>query len=226
MPPKQAAREFLRSAAPEHADACTIGVFSLDGSEQDAWTTPTHRPRVVTGTAALGRLLITAPRALPVAVMLRVPYFICVLALVGEAHALPSDKERGLPYVEAAVRDAGGWDGALVTWAAAQDALAETPTSPSWTERVAAFLGAAPPASEAEIPPTLSVRFRASVLRDGEHGFKKPEVMPVVGSGTAARLGARAVVNLTAFDLETVVLILEQVRTYLAFGVWRLEWVG
>lgn len=197
----EATRGFLRSAVPEHADDCSIQVFSLDGDGS---------ARVVLGAAAVGKLIITAPRAVPVTVMLRVPYFICVLALVGEAHALPSDKEHGLPYIEEAVRgDADGWANALVTWAAAQDALAP-PASPSWSERVAVFLAASE--SEASPPPSISLRFRGSTLRDGEHAFHKPDIMPVVGAGTAARLGDDAIVDLVHFDLETVVLILEKVR--------------
>lgn len=198
----EATRGFLRSAVPEHADDCTIQVFSLDGDGS---------ARVVLGAAAVGKLIITTPRAVPVTVILKIPYFICVLALVGEAHALPSDKEHGLPYIEEAVRgDADGWANALVTWAAAQDALAP-PVSPSWSERVAVFLAAAPE-SEASPPPSISLRFRGSTLRDGEHAFHKPDIMPVVGAGTAARLGAPAIVSLVHFDLETVVLILEKVR--------------
>jgi hypothetical protein len=199
----QGTRAFLQRAVPEHADNCTIEIFGVEDAK--------HR-KVLAGTAAVGKLIITAPRAVPVATMLQNPFFICAVALAGEAHSLPKDKERGLPYIQAAVRDGEGWRGALVTWAAAQDAalaLAPSPSlsppSTSWSERVAAFLDSKHPAA------SLGLRFRASAVRDGEHAFRKPEVMPVVGAGVAARLGEAALVNLTQFDLEVVALIIEQV---------------
>jgi len=48
-------------------------------------------------------------------------------------------------------------------------------------------------------------------MRDGDHQFRKPDIMPVVGAAVAARLGETAVVNLTAFDLEVVALVIHNV---------------
>ncbi len=232
-PRTQATRAFLRRAVPDQADRCTIEIF---GMEDDAASAPAAKRRrvVMQGTAALGKVLVTTPRSLPVMAMLQSPFFICTLALVGEAHAVPNDKAGGLPYIEAAVRDAEGWAGALTTWAAAQDALAppvqpqaaeapaaaatEAPAASTWSDRTSAYLASPSPdvvdaesSSPTTASPGLGLRFRASCMRDGDHQFRKPDIMPVVGAAVAARLGEAAVVNLTAFDLEVVALVINNV---------------
>lgn len=206
------------------------------------------RRRVVQqGAAALGKLILTVPRAVVVPTVLQLPFFICVLALVGVAHAVPNELEAAQSYIQDAVRDADGWAGALVTWAAAQDAIGVPPqpasvapagapsaaavaaeaeghgegqgeaapaaaasSAATWSERVAAFLPTLTPESPASTT-TISLRFRGSALREGQHRFKKPEVLAFVGNGVGQRLGKGAVVNLTQYDLEVVALIHEKV---------------
>lgn len=205
------------------------------------------RRRVVQqGAAALGKLILTVPRAVPVPTVLQLPFFICILALAGVVHAVPNELEAAQSYIQDVVRDADGWAGALVTWAVAQDAIGSPPqrtsvapagassaaeapeaerhgegqgeaaaaaaasSAATWSERVAAFLPALAPESPASTT-TISLRFRGSALREGQHRFKKPEVLAFVGNGVGQRLGKGAVVNLTQYDLEVVALIHDKV---------------
>jgi len=157
------------------------------------------------GNAGCGKLILDTN--VPLEVVLALPFLLGVLAYVGEDHALPLEREAGLAHLHAVTHDASYWDAAMDLWARARDygtaataaATADRPGGLTWTERVR---------STTE---PLSLKFRASVLRDGAHAYIGMDMLPVVGDGTSIRLGEKHLkVDLKNYDLEVVAIVLQQ----------------
>lgn len=155
------------------------------------------------GNAGCGKLILDTN--VPLEVVLALPFLLGVLAYVGEDHALPPEREAGLAHLHAVTHDASNWDAAMDLWARARDyciaaaATAGSPGGPTWTERV-----------KSTTEP-LSLKFRASVLRDGAHAYKGMDMLPVVGDGASIRLGEKHLkVDLKNYDLEVVAIVLQQ----------------